>query len=148
MGADKQIKCSNKVQKAKKMQAKKQIECPHLVIRYLFHLVLPDTPNSHLERNLLVSLLLSGCSTHTNDGLWRNWCSGNGCWSYITDCRPRCLQHCVLESRGSSTSCRIRHMYHIYIAGRLRMLEEKWSEIWPPSRSNEVSWPFSKPGSE
>ena len=120
------------------------------LIRYLFHYVLSYTPYPHLEHNLPVSLLLSCCSTGTNDYSWRNWCSGNGYWSYITDCRPTCLQHCVLQTRDLLASCRIRHVYHICTVGCLCILEKKCnrSQIWLLHGKSASSWPFSKEGSK
>ena len=118
-------------------------------IRYLFHLVLSDTPDQHLEHNILVLLLLSGCSTRTNDDFWRNWRSGNGCWRYITDCRSIYFQHCVLETRDLLTSCQIWIVY-FYTAGCLRMLEEKCSMscILLLRGISPLSWPFFKEGND
>ena len=97
----------------------------------------------------MVSLLLYGCSTRTNDDSWRNWRSGNGCWIYITDCRPRCLQHCVLETHDLLTSCHI-WIVQVYTAGCLRMLEGKCStsEVWLLRGKSGSSWPFPKDGSD
>ena len=94
---------------------------PHCFSRLLWY------PDRTQREPLEWSYLFSGYSTRTNDNSRRNWRSGNGFWSYITNGGSVYLQHCVLETRDPLTSYHIL-IAHVYTAGYLCMLEEKCSE--------------------